>query len=270
MKFKSYEKKISVLDWVVLASILILFIMVYVPQVVWAEENKYKKERRSRMEIISQAEDFYYELTQEYTKDFTLLASTVEKVFKEQYSDSLFRGSQEIRLKNSKGENKTFTVNVAKDFNVRVDTTFSKAVQIKETVIDTIYTICMLNEESLIDTFDVQDVDRYKEKNEFVNIYDVKYKSREEIQLNYLKKKFHLNDITEKMHDNDSFEYCPISKNNLEKKFIIEIDNESKKPSIKIISPLSKEDKEWRYGIFRFNPGKQEIIENGIKSWSGK
>ena len=44
----------------------------------------------------------------------------------------------------------------------------------------------------------------------------------------------------------------------------------NKNPSIKIISPLSKEDKEWRYGIFRFNPGKQEIIENGVKSWSGK
>ena len=64
MKFKSYEKQISILDWIVLASILILFIMVYVPQAVWAEENKYKKERRSRMEIISQAQDFYYELTQ--------------------------------------------------------------------------------------------------------------------------------------------------------------------------------------------------------------
>jgi len=270
VKFKSYEKQISILDWVVLASILILFIMVYVPQSVWAEENKYKEERRNRMEIISQAEDFYYELTQEYTDDFTLLASTVEKVFKEQYSDSLFRGVQDISVKNSNGDLKSFSVNVSKDFNVRVDTTFSKAVQIKETVIDTIYTICMVNEESLIDTFDVQDVDKYKEKKEFVNIHDVKYKSREEIQLNYLKKKFHLNDITEKMHDNDSFEYCPISKNNLNKKFTIEINNENKNPSIKIISPLSKEDKEWRYGIFRFNPGKQEVIDNGIKSWSGK
>ena len=32
----------------------------------------------------------------------------------------------------------------------------------------------------------------------------------------------------------------------------------------------NENDKEWRYGIFRYNPGKQETIENGVKSWAGK
>ena len=46
--------------------------------------------------------------------------------------------------------------------------------------------------------------------------------------------------------------------------------NDKKNPSCKILSPISEEDKEWRYGIFRYNPGKQETIENGVKSWAGK
>ena len=270
MKFKSFDRRISILDWVILVALGLLFVMVYLPQSVWKEENKYKTERRNRMEIISQAQDFYYELTQEYTDDFTLLASTVETVFKEQYSDSLFRGIQELKIKDSNGTIKRFTVNVEKDFNVRVDTTFSTAVQVKKTVIDTIYTIGTLNEEGLIDTFDVQDLDRYKGKDQFMDVYSEKQIPREEIQLNYLKKKFHLNDIAGKLHSEESFEYCPISKNNFSKKFIIEIDDSDKNPSIKIISPLTKDDRERRYGIFRYDPGKKEIIENGIKSWSGK
>ena len=273
MKFKSYDKQISILDWVVLVSIAILFIMVYLPQSVWMEENKYKTERRNRMEIISQAEDFYYELTKEYTSDFTLLASTVEKVFDEQFSDSLFRGIKEISIQDMNGTSKKIIVNIEKDFHVRVDTTFSKAVQIKETVIDTIYSIGMLNEEKSIDTINVhsKDLERYKNKPQFVNIYSTNtLDPREENNLNYLKEKFHLNDIAKKLHPDDSFEYCPISKNNLSKKFIIEIDNSGKDPSIKIISPLTEDDREWRYGIFRYKPGRQEVIEDGMKSWSGK
>ena len=56
----------------------------------------------------------------------------------------------------------------------------------------------------------------------------------------------------------------------MSKKFIIEISNDKKNPSCTILSPISEEDKEWRYGIFRYNPGKQETIKNGVKSWAGK
>ena len=38
----------------------------------------------------------------------------------------------------------------------------------------------------------------------------------------------------------------------------------------KITSPLSDDDKELRYGIFRYNPGKEEYILGGVKSWAEK
>ena len=261
MKIKSYDKKISILDWLIIFSILTLFIMVYVPQSIWKEEAQYKKDRRSRMEIISEAEEFYYELTDEYTTDVTLLFSIVEGVMNEQISDSLFYGSRKINAINQNGIKKKYAVNVEKDFSIRVDTTFSISEQIKKIVVDTIYTIGMLNEDSKIDTFEVQDLLKYNNKPKFVDIYSMRYEDREQVFTNYLRRKFHLN---------DDLIFCPISKNNLTKKFIIEINNENKDPKIKISSPVTKEDKEWRYGIFRYDPGKQEVIDNGVKSWASK
>ena len=38
----------------------------------------------------------------------------------------------------------------------------------------------------------------------------------------------------------------------------------------KITSPLSESDKELRYGIFRYNPGIEEYILGGVKSWAEK
>ena len=115
----------------------------------------------------------------------------------------------------------------------------------------------MLNEENSIYTTEVhsKDLEKIKNKPEFVSISNATFttEERDETKTNYKKLKFHLNDITEKLHADDSFEFCPISRNNLTKKFIIEVDNDSKNPSIKIISPLTKDDREWRYGIFRYN-----------------
>ena len=261
MKFKSYDKQISVLDWFIIFSIIILFIMVYIPQSIWQEEANYKQDRRTRMDIISKAEDFYYELTNEYTSDLNLLFSTVESVMNSQISDSLYYGSRNINVTNSEGLSKRYEVNVEKDFSVRVDTTFSISEQINKVVIDTIYTIGLFNEDSMIDTFDVKDLSKYVGKPQFDNIYATSYEQREQVFINYLRQKFHLS---------DDLLYCPISKNNLNEKFIIEIINDDKEPNIKILSSVTPDDKEWRYGIFRYDPGKQEVIDNGVKSWASK
>ena len=67
MNKNNHNKKIGILDWLIFFSIILMFVMVYVPQSIWAEEDKYKKLRREQMEIISQAEEFYYEITGKYT-----------------------------------------------------------------------------------------------------------------------------------------------------------------------------------------------------------
>ena len=41
-------------------------------------------------------------------------------------------------------------------------------------------------------------------------------------------------------------------------------------PVFKIASPLSNNDKELRYGIFSFKPGKSESIIGGEKRWAGE
>tara|TARA_B100000676_G_C18024199_1_gene814561 strand:+ start:831 stop:1616 length:786 start_codon:yes stop_codon:yes gene_type:complete len=258
---KSFDKKISLLDWFIIFAIIIMFIMVYVPQSIWREEAEYKADRRNRMEILSNAEEFFYELTDEYTTDVKLLFSVVEGVMNEQISDSLFYGNQKITAINEQGINKILDVNIERDFAIRVDTTFSISEQIKKVVTDTIYSIGMLNEDSIVDTFEVQDIKKYKDNVKFVDVFSTRYEEREQVFINYLRRKFHLS---------EDLNNCPISKNNVKKKFLIEIDDSEKEPKIKILSPVSEEDKEWRYGIFRYDPGKQDVIDNGVKSWASK
>ena len=257
---KSYDKQISVLDWFIFFSIIVMFIVVYIPQSVWSEENLNKQERRKRMEIISQEEEFYYELTDEYTQNVEILFKVVEASMDSLIADSLFYGkNKKIFI-----DKKKYLVNIEKDFAIRVDTTFSTSEQIREVVTDTIYTIGELNKETnQIDTIQVTTdiLSKKKNKVEFQGIYKTETQQREETFTNYLRRKFHLT---------NNLEYCPISNNNLSKKFIIEINNDKKNPSYKILSPIDEEDREWRYGIFRYNPGKQETIENGVKSWAGK
>jgi len=235
-----------------------MFLMVYIPQSIWSEENYYKKERRSRMKIISQAEEFYYELTGTYTLDFEELFLLVESAMDSLLADSLFYGEQKIKL-----ENKTYDVNLDKDFYVRVDTTFSEGEKINKTVVDTTYFIGVKNEETnMVDTFAINSNNllKYKKSPLFVEIYTAKFKDRKETVTNYLRKKFHLD---------RELMYCPISKNNLAKIFKLSINElENNDLSFSITSPLTKDDKEWRYGIFTYNPGKKESIIDGIKSWA--
>ena len=53
--------------------------------------------------------------------------------------------------------------------------------------------------------------------------------------------------------------------------YSIKIENDKNNESVfKITSPVSDDHSELRYGIFTYNPGKEESISGGIKSWAGK
>ena len=75
-----------------------------------------------------------------------------------------------------------------------------------------------------------------------------------------------------KFHLDSDFIYCPISKNNYnKKKFLLSIDkSKPSSPIFSIVSPINKDDNELRYGIFSFKPGKSESIVGGEKSWAGE
>ena len=289
-----YDKRIGVLDWLIFFSIIVLVLMVYIPLNVWSEENQYKDMRRSRMKHIASAEEFFYEMTGNYTTDVSELFTLVEAAMDSLISDSTFVGKQKINL----GE-KTYDVMMDETFHIRVDTTYSTAEVIKTTEIDTLYKIGVKNEDnlSLIDTIwvnsknfnDYQNNSNYvgqyithyqnpdglsieinefnKNKSEYIesnyNPQTVKYVERVNKYRNFLMRKFHL-DV--------EFIYCPISKNNFDKKkFILKIDESNPSaPVFSIESPLTSDDNELRYGIFRYRPGKKESIISGVKSWAEK
>ena len=285
-----YGKQIGVLDWFIFFSILILITVVYVPLSVWDEENHYKKIRRERMKHIANAEDFYYELTSTYTTDINELTALVEAAMDSLIADSTFIGKQSIHLNNN-----IYEVTMDESFHTRVDTTFSFPEIIKTINIDTLYKIGVINEDNsnLIDTLwtNTTTFDIYRNSPNYVEQYPTHYENEmgmiidvdeydSTIHINYDVKTMKIaeritkktNFIRRKFHLDPNFIYCPISKNNYDKKkFILNIDKTNPSAHVfSIVSPITKDDNEMRYGIFRFKPGKSESIIGGEKSWAGE
>ena len=260
MNQKLKNNKVGILDWAIFISIFVMALMIFIPQIIWEEEDSFKKIRRDRMNIISRAEDFYFELMGEYTTDTNELFSLVEAATDSLIADSLFTGKQTIFI-----NDKVYNVNVDPDFHIAVDTTFSSIEILKYEVTDTIYTISMLNSETnSLDTILVNSrlFNRYKNDEKFEEIINFESIDRVEKKSNYLRRRFHLN---------NDLVYCPISDSNKNKKFLLEIENDKDNDQIfKITSPVSKKDRELRYGIFRYNPGNEEYILGGVKSWAEK
>ncbi len=257
MNKQKNNKKIGILDWLIFFAVIVMFIMVYIPQSIWIEEDTFKKQRRQRMKIISQAADFYYELTGEYTIDHNELFSLVEASMDSLLADSLFIGKKNIYL-----NDKTYQVMLEPGFHTIIDTTFSVAENIKQEVTDTLYTIVMKNlEDGGSDTLlaNSKNFNKYARDSLFVQILNIDYENRTENNSNYLRRKFHL--------ENDLI-YCPISNDNKNKKFILSIDSNGSNPMFKITSPLTPEDVERRYFLFKYYPGKEENITGGKKSWA--
>ena len=290
----NYDKQIGILDWLIFCSIFFLIIMVYVPLNVWDEENHYKKIRRERMRNIADAQEFFFELTGNYTENHIELFTLVEAAMDSLIADSTFTGKQVINL-----QDKSYNVNVDESFHIRVDTTYSIPEIIKTEVTDTLFKIGMINAEnsSLIDTIwinsnnflkykndpnfkkkyithyedmnglviEVEEYNKNKENYSSLNLISKNEKlvNRTNKETNYIRQKFHLN---------EDMIFCPISKNNYKnKKFIFNIDKtNANSPIFTIESPISKDDNEWRYGIFRYKPGNKETIIGGVQSWAGE
>ena len=143
MENQEMEGKVGKLDWGIIFSCIIMLLIVYIPSHIWREEVKFREESRKRMEVIADAEEFYKELTGEYTTDGLELFELVESALDSTIADSIFLGEQFIYF-----DNKSFKVNMSKGFKFRADTTFSDGVSLKRTIKDTIYTIGLINEET--------------------------------------------------------------------------------------------------------------------------
>ena len=267
----SVEKKIGALDWGILLSIILLFIIVYIPQSIWMEEKKDRDESRFRMKAIANAADFFEELTGSYSTDGNEIFLLVEAAIDSLYADSLFTGSQNIFVNGG-----VYNIEIEKGFDYRADTTFSEAEKIKRTVTDTLHTILMIKDDANkqinlgdlarhqitdkdLDTLYVNEsfLRRYKEDSSFYGILKTIYKDRVEVSNDYLRKKYHLN---------KEFLNCPLTG----KPYLLElIETENNDKNFTVTSPVDrKNDSESRYIFFKYDPGDHGYIKSGITSWA--
>ena len=256
MQGENYERKISILDWGIIISALLLLLTVYLPQSIWQEEEKLKKEGRKRMSDIANAEDFYFELTGEYTLDGKHLFDLVEAAMDSLIADSLFTGEQIIKL-----EENTYPVTLDRGFELRVDTTFSDPTNLYNSYKDTIYCVGLRNLESgETDTLfvNVKDLSAYQSDENFQRIFNMDVVIRSEVRTDYLRKKYHLD---------NSFLICPVTQD----PYIFKIDSTNDEAVFQVTSPLhilDKPYKESRFGIFTFEAGDHGYIRGGQTSWA--
>ena len=250
------DRKISVLDWGIIFSILILFLIIYIPRSIWMEEVEIRNDARKRMLDISNSQDFYYELTGKYSTSGEHLFELIEAAMDSLIADSTFTGARSLNLSDGK-----YDIEIERGFEVKVDTTFSDAVIMRKTKLDTFYTVGMKNEDSGgVDTLfvNVRDLTSFTDDEMFLNIFSSDTTSRTEIITDYLRKKYHL--TNERL-------YCPITN----EKFFFDIDeSDTQNPVFTVSSPVPDQYTESRFGVFQFEAGQHGSIKGGVTTWAGE
>ncbi len=250
------DSKIGALDWGIIFSILILFLIIYIPRSIWIEETEIRNNARQRMLDISNSQDFYFELTGKYSTNGEHLFELVEAAMDSLIADSTFTGSQLLNLSDGK-----YAINIERGFEVKVDTTFSDAVIMRKVKLDTIYTVGMKNEDSGgVDTLfvNVRDLKSFTSDEMFHEIFSTDTTSRTEIVTDYLRKKYHLS--------NDQL-YCPITN----EKFYFDIDeSDLDNPIFTVSSPVPDDYTESRFLVFQFEAGRHGSVKGGVTTWAGE
>ena len=273
---------------------MILLLIVYIPKQIWTQEKIDRDESSFRMRTISNASEFYKEITGNYTNDGKQMFELVEAAIDSSFADSLFVGQQHIIL-----NNKIFDVMINKGFDYRADTTFSVAEQIRSTIVDTLYWTLEYSDstKSSLDTNYINATDikermnlyrfnsantsllsdrdsvisedkfsRLKsiEQRRFYKIIKdtipgkIEISEREEVKNNYLRKKYHLN---------PNLLACPLSG----KDYILAVEQQNDGENIFIVkSPVNESNIERQYYFFEYNPGDHGYIRSGVQSWAGE
>lgn len=253
---KSIERKISILDWGILLSVIVLLVVIYIPSAIWRQEVKDRRESRHRMTIINDAEQFYKELTGNYTTNGEELFSLVEAAMDSLIADTLFVGEQTIHL-----NNKDYIVNMTRGIEHRIDTTFSHAQILKKTFVDTIFHVTQINiDNGGLDTLHVNEneIAAKRENPFFQEVIGMEVTKRVEDFTDYLRDKYHLT---------PALLVCPLSGN----PYYLEIDKSDPERDVFIVrSPVPPDYKESKYILFKYESGNHGEIVDGVKSWAEK
>ena len=90
---------------------LLTLIVIYVPSVIWQEEDMYRDESRARMQALYNIENFHNILAGKYEQDGLKAVKLVNAVRDSVMADSTFLGEQSIKL-NGEEKSHRLTKNV--------------------------------------------------------------------------------------------------------------------------------------------------------------
>lgn len=235
---------------------ILILLVIYIPSIIWEEEDMYKDESRFRMQTVYNVENFHNILTGSYQSDGKKAVTLVNAVRDSVMADSTFLGEQLVKLN---GEE--FLVDVPKGFDVEYDTTFGLRRVAKETVVDTTVTVLMLTEDGVEDTVYVQKRNLKETLSDPLFLNVVSENTFERIEtVSYFDRRFRKErDPYDFLSLPDSSQFnCPLTGD----PYIIEISENS----IRVSSPI-RSYRENRYGFFSLKTRSHGYIIDGTRSW---
>ncbi len=243
--------RLLILDWLSVSAVLLLLAVVYIPKSIWAEEERYRIESRRRMDVIQSAENFYHTLTGNFTADGPLMFALVSQTHDSLIGDSTFIGDQVVHVAGI-----PHRVDIPEGMIYQLDTTFTVGRTLRETVLDTTYTVLIWNDERADnDTVYISGkaaLTRLETDPAYRGATESSFGSHSEVYTDYDWNRFPLNDE------------LLLSSVNREP-FIIEIDSTAEE--LRIASPITNTYVEARYFMFRFKPRDYGEIVNGEPRW---
>lgn len=247
----SKHTRLLILDWLSVIAVLMLIAVVYVPRSIWAEEERYQIESRRRMDVIQSAENFYHTLMGSFTDDGPFLFALVSQTHDSLIGDSTFSGEQVVHVAGI-----PHRVDIPEGMTYQLDTTFSVGRTLRETVLDTTYTVLIWNDERADnDTVYISGkagLSRLEADPAYRGAIDSSFGSHSEVYTDYDWNRFRLEDE------------LLLSSVNREP-FVIAVDSTSEE--LRIASPITDAYVETRYLLFRFKPRGHGEIVNGEASW---
>ncbi len=236
----------DLLEIVTVFALLFMIISIYVPRAIWDEEEAFEELSHFRMKNIYNVEDFYYQLTGEYSSDVLWAMDVVNAIRDSLVADSTYLGEQILLL-----NDKALDITINEGWEVVFDTTFGFLRHRKDTIQYNLYPIVNYIEER--DAYDTS----YVKENELAAAMEnpafVKKLGQETTQ------RVENVDYYVSYRPDSSYFYCPITGDPYE------VTTEG---GIKISSPIKDDVIERRYLIFTFRGRNHGYVEDGVPSWN--
>ena len=139
LKRKQYS---DLIELGIVFAFLFMIITIYVPSMIWEEENEASNTARFNIQTVYDIEYFYRILTDKYESDGLWAMNVVNAVRDSVLADSTYLGERNFELI---GQN--ISVNIPDGFDVEYDTTFGFLKTRRDTLMDTIHTVVVYSEE---------------------------------------------------------------------------------------------------------------------------